>query len=382
MNHNLLQTAVAAALGLAMPALAQTDLPRSMLEEVIVTAQKRSQKLTDVPIAISVMSAKMLEDAGARRLSDLSNLAPNVNVSQSSELNSRVTIRGVGAQSRNIGFDTRVGVYLDGVYLGQSPALNQELADLERVEVLRGPQGTLFGKNTVAGAINLITAAPSTDDAFGSASATFGNFDHAQYKGKVNIPLGDRYAVSLSANTMERDGVTKNLYNGEYVGNRDVSNWRAQLLGKISDNFSARLAVDGLDSDQSQLGREALTDILGTAPDVWAPFDLDFGPYDYAYVDYSDQYEQTTQEFQLISPEFERFNYVLGLYYYQQEAFTSRMVEVASEVRDFLPILVPGSSIDSVGTVDTESYALFANGSYDLAPNWQLTLGFRWSVCR
>jgi iron complex outermembrane recepter protein len=423
----IISSAIALAIG--APAIAQNlNIQTPMLEEVIVTAQKRSQNLTDVPIAISAISAKALEDSGAKRLSDLTNLVPNVNISQSSELNSRVTIRGVGAQSRNIGFDTRVGVYLDGVYLGQSPALNQELGDLERVEVLRGPQGTLFGKNTVAGAINLITSAPSTDEMYGAATASFGNYDLQQVKGNLNIPLGDSVAMSIAANDMSRDGVTKNLYDGEYFGDRNVTNYRVQLLADVGDRLSARVAIDGMDSEQSQMGREALTDMLGLFPDTFAPerhevdhnrpqdeereidgyaltldydmaqdftlrsitsyretnffstFDLDFGPYDYTYVDYSDEYEQTTQEFQLISPEYDRFNYVVGLYYYTQDAFTSRSVELASEVQDFLPILVPGEAVTSVGTVDTESWALFANGSVSLSDFWELTLGFRWST--
>ncbi len=424
-NYQLL---LLCSVGLAVSAQAQITSKPAQLEEILVTAQKRSQNLTDVPISISALSAESIENSGAKRLSDLTNLVPNVNISQTTDLNARVTIRGVGAQSRNIGFDTRVGVYLDGVYLGQSPALNQELGDLQQIEILRGPQGTLFGKNTVAGAINLITAAPSTEEFFGSATASAGNYELQQLKANINVPVNDNLAVSLSANDMERDGPTKNIYNGVYVGDRNVTNYRAQILWQATDAITARLAVDGLDSDQTSLGREPASDVLGLNKDITAPgrhtinmnrgqeeqrevtggaltldfdlvndyslksissyretdfftsFDLDFGPYDYSYVDYGDNYEQTTQEFQLISPEFDGFNYVVGLYYFQQDSATSRDVVLASEADQFIPILVPGERVTSAGTVETESFAMFANGSYKLSDQTQLTLGFRWST--
>src|SRR5690606_36179056 len=142
-------TVMAALLVAPLCALAQQD-PGFVIEEITVTAQKRTERLVDVPVAIS-------------------GYIPNMQISEGNDFRSTVTIRGVGATSRNIGFDSRVGVYIDGVYVGQSPAINQELLNLERVEVLRGPQGTLFGKNTVAGAINLITRKPD-DELRGMAS--------------------------------------------------------------------------------------------------------------------------------------------------------------------------------------------------------------------
>ena len=142
-------------------ALAQQRNDDNMLEEILVTAQKREQSLAEVPIAISVFSADTINQTGVQELRELSEYIPNVSISQNSEFQSAITIRGVGANSRNIGFDSRVGVYLDGVYLGQGPALNQDLVDLDHIEVLRGPQGTLFGKNTVAGAVSLISTKPT-----------------------------------------------------------------------------------------------------------------------------------------------------------------------------------------------------------------------------
>ncbi|MCA8905329.1 MAG: TonB-dependent receptor plug domain-containing protein, partial [Hyphomonas sp.] len=142
-------------------------------EGIIVTATRRAEKLSEVPIAMSVVSDKDIQQTSVRELSELSEYIPNVSISGHNDFRSVITIRGVGSPSRNIGFDSRVGVYVDGVYMGQSPAVNQELLDLERVEVLRGPQGMLFGKNTVAGAVSLVTKKP--DDKFsGKVTARIG----------------------------------------------------------------------------------------------------------------------------------------------------------------------------------------------------------------
>ncbi len=119
-------------------------------EGIVVTATRRAEKLSEVPIAMSVFGDDSIEQTSVRELSEISGYIPNVSISGHNDFRSVITIRGVGSASRNIGFDSRVGVYVDGVYMGQSPAVNQELLDLERVEVLRGPQGMLFGKNTVA----------------------------------------------------------------------------------------------------------------------------------------------------------------------------------------------------------------------------------------
>src|SRR3546814_14789591 len=124
-------------------------------------------------------------------------------MSEGTALVTAVVIRGVGASSRNSGFDSRVGVYLDGVYLGQSPAINQSLVDIERVEVLRGPQGALFGKNTVAGAINLVTAKPG-DDFSAYANVRYGNYDAWSLTGRVNIPLAEGIAMKLSGSRNTR----------------------------------------------------------------------------------------------------------------------------------------------------------------------------------
>ncbi|WP_323845237.1 TonB-dependent receptor [Microbulbifer magnicolonia] len=178
------------------------------LEEITVTAQKRSERLTDVPISLTSLGAESLEQTGVRQLKEMAEFVPNLSISSGTDFTSSVSIRGVGANSRNIGFDTRVGVYLDGVYLGQSPALNQELLDLERIEVLRGPQGTLFGKNTVAGAINLISKTPG-DTLGGRLDVEYGNYDSRQVSASVNLPLSQNLFAKLALSSQQRDGLVK-----------------------------------------------------------------------------------------------------------------------------------------------------------------------------
>ena len=344
-----------------------------IIEDIIVTATKRNERLKDVPISMSAMGAEQLEQTGVRDLKSIAEYIPNLHISQSNDFRSTVTIRGVGAQSRNIGFDARVGVYVDGVYMGQSPSLNQELLDLERVEVLRGPQGTLFGKNTVAGAINLITKKPS-DVLEGQVSADFGNLKYREFKGRLNIPLSDTAAVKFSVAKTDRDGYVENIITGNDLIGIDTLAYRVQLRLQATDQLEINASFDGLNSDSLILVGEPLTDSFGFGPVPLAPeervvafsadptdkrdvygghLDIDYetdGGYtfksitgyrdtdavytnqtDYAPIDiisiqFADKYQQFSEEIQFISPNDQAFTYMVGLYYYSQKADTQRDV--------------------------------------------------------
>jgi len=155
---------LAAAVGTALhapqsPAQEQTAEPR-VLEEITVTAQRREQSLQDVPIAISVLGSSDIERLNAADVRDLQFATPNLVVVSSNAAQPFFGMRGISDTSRNPGYEQRVGVYVDGVWVGRSGASNQSVLDIQSVEVLRGPQGTLFGKNTVAGAINITTRKP------------------------------------------------------------------------------------------------------------------------------------------------------------------------------------------------------------------------------
>jgi len=347
--------------------------------EIVVTATRTERRMVDVPISMSAFSAESIEETGVREVRELAEFIPNTQISQSNDFRTFVTIRGVGTDSRNIGFDTRVGVYVDGVYVGQSPALNQELLDLERIEVLRGPQGTLFGKNTVAGAMNLVTKKP-TDTFEGKISLDVGNFNFRELKAIVNTPLSDTVSAKFSAVKTERDGYVENIITGNELNERDALAYRVQFRFRPSDRLDINLSGDGLNTDRLVLVGEPLTDMMAMQPDpitggangiVAFNFDptevrdvyggaldidyswsngasfrsitgyrstdinyrntTDYVPIDIISIDYTDEYSQVTQELQYFSNQDRSFSFLAGLYYFGQEGNTSRDVTLGQD---------------------------------------------------
>lgn len=420
----------AAALTVAMPAAAQQST-RPVMEEIVVTAQKRTENLNDVPISIAALSAEDITRTGVRQMREVAEFVPNMTMSSGNDNNTAVRIRGVGATTRNIGFDTRVGMYVDGVYLGQSPAQNLDIVDLERIEIARGPQGTLYGKNTVAGAINLITNKPSNDMEF-DLRGEYGNLNSRRVTAIANVPLGDRLAARVSVSDHHRDGYVRNITTGTKHNERDGTTVRGQLAFE-GEGFDVNIAGDYLESERTSFGGEALTDWSGNVfPDPAAPqrreisnnvdndeereiwglsatVNADLGPeytltsitayrdtfarrvqdtdhsnLDMLMVDYPDGYEQFSQELQLFSPEADRLSYVAGLYYYEQEGETEREPVVGADIGVLLGALgsplapfgaaFEGTTAGTFGKVDTTSWAAYVNGTFDLTE--RLTLGF------
>lgn len=415
---------------LAAPVAAQTG----PLEEVVVTAQKRSESLTDVPISIGVMSGEALEKTGVRQLREVAEFVPNLTVSNGNDSSTAIRIRGVGTNTRNIGFDTRVGVYVDGVYMGQSLAQNLDILDLERIEVVRGPQGTQFGRNTVAGAINLISARPSDEfelEVLGEA----GNYDSYRVGAIVNVPMGERTAGRFSVVDHHRDGFIDNLTTGTEHNERDGTSIRGQIAWR-GDRMDITLAGDYLESDRVSFWGEAVSDWSGRVPTTEAPgrfdiannednyekreiwgtslnVDVELGEYSLtsitAYrdnsidrgqdsdhtslallrVEYPDAYEQITQEFQLFSPDTGRLKYVAGLYLYREEASSSRRAIVGEDIGTVLQALAPplapagplfaDTFAGTFGDVDTDSWAVYLNGTYELTDRWTLGFGARYT---
>lgn len=438
---------------------------------VIVTAQKRSERVTEVPIAISVFPSESIDQTGIQELRELGDFIPNMVVSQGTDFGSKILIRGVGANSRNIGFDSRVGVYLDGVYLGQGPSINQDLVDLERIEVLRGPQGTLFGKNTVAGAISMVSKKPSGEFE-GKATIGFGNFNAVEVKASVDFALSDTVSAKISASTRTRDGYIKNIYQqgslpttinlpvpgvgivtdlpfsacpaslcvfplttletsvppntSGKMNNQDTQSYRAQLRIQPGDDFDINIAIDGLQSERNPVLGIPITSPFGDTPyhfadtannevnlsfhggeerdisginvnvdydfgnefalrsissyrdtELYYGNDTDYSPYDFIWLFFNDTYKQTTQEFQLISPDDADFKYVVGLYYYTQDATTVRNAVSGSAGAFFGTPPPPDGGSFSSGSVDTTSTALYVSGSYQINDQWKFGFGAR-----
>ncbi|MBL4838307.1 MAG: TonB-dependent receptor, partial [Kordiimonadaceae bacterium] len=227
-----------------MPAQAQADNDGFSLEEIIVTAKKREATLQETPIAVSAVTAEALAIAGTRDIYDTQFLVPSLQVVQrASATNTNFAIRGIASSTFNFGIEPAVGVFVDGVYRSRNGASISDFLGVERIEILRGPQSTLFGKNTTAGVINYITIAPHYDLEV-EAEITYGNLDARIAKVGVNIPITeDRLAIRLDANVNKRDGFVENI-DGRILNERDRYGLRGQLLFEPTDTASFRLIVD------------------------------------------------------------------------------------------------------------------------------------------
>jgi iron complex outermembrane receptor protein len=242
---------LALAVAMAMPAGAALAQGAGALEEVVVTATKRQQTLQEVPVAVSVVTAKTMEQAQVLDIKDLQTLVPSLRVSQlQSSANTNFIIRGFGNGANNAGIEPSVGVFIDGIYRSRVGSSLADLPKLERVEVLRGPQSTLFGKNASAGVVSVVTAKPDTEAYSGSVSATVGNYNQRIIRGDVTGPLTDNLAFSLFGSSNQRDGYYKNLALGTELNDIDRWNFRGQLLWTPTDRLEARLIVDAESVDE------------------------------------------------------------------------------------------------------------------------------------
>jgi iron complex outermembrane receptor protein len=231
------------------------------LEEVVVLATKREQTLQEVPVAVSVVSAELIEQAQINDILDLQASVPSLRVSQlQSTGNTNFIIRGFGNGANNPGIEPSVGVFIDGVYRSRSAAALVDLPNLERVEVLRGPQSTLFGKNASAGVINVVTAAPNMDGFGGSAAVTYGNYNQVILKADVSGPVSDTVGFSLSLNSNKRDGYFDNLELGTDINERNRRGLRGQLLFLPTDNVTLRVIADYEKMDERCCGVANLVD--------------------------------------------------------------------------------------------------------------------------
>ncbi|HWT52708.1 MAG TPA: TonB-dependent receptor plug domain-containing protein, partial [Caulobacter sp.] len=239
---------VLAGLGASSAAQAQTSDVQTV-DSIIVTAQKREQNLQDVPVVVTAVGAKLLRDTGVKDIKDLTILTPGLTVtSTSSEASTTARVRGVGTVGDNPGLESSVGVVIDGVYRPRNGVGFGDLGEMERIEVLKGPQGTLFGKNTSAGVINIITAQPSFTPG-AELEVTGGNYGAWGVAGSVTGPITDTVAGRLYAATRKRDGFYDvDTGDGPRTttddANQDFWTMRGQLLIQPSDTASIRLIAD------------------------------------------------------------------------------------------------------------------------------------------
>ncbi len=224
----------------------------AVLEEVVVVAQKREQNILDVPVSVTAVSGAQIEASGIKDMIELQQNVPGLIVTKSqTATTASFSIRGIGSTSNNFGVESSVGLYVDGVYRSRQSSMVNELIDVFAVEVLRGPQGTLFGKNTASGAINIRTAAPSSDATDGFIDVSLGDYNLQRFSAAANIPLTDNLAFRRTIFSIQRDGyVDDDVLGKDLFNDRDRFGVRAQVGYDNQSGFDMRVIADYSEVDE------------------------------------------------------------------------------------------------------------------------------------
>jgi iron complex outermembrane receptor protein len=389
-------------------------------DDIVVTARRREESLQDVPVSVTALSADTLDAAGAQDLTALSQLTPNITLENSRATNSTLTafIRGVGQQDPVAGFEQGVGIYVDDVYLNRPQGAVLDVYDLERVEILRGPQGTLYGRNTIGGAVKYVTRRLDADDPTLRARFAYGSYNQMDVVLSGSLPLTDTFRVGGAVANFSRDGFGQNLTTGDENYDRDVFAARVSAEWEPASNFLVRLSADYTEDDSSprqgyrllpsavsgvsplagDFDTEAGITLLGPITDNkveaaggqlmidWSPAadwtvrsitayrrDDSRSPIDFdstaarsfdAPVIYTN--DQFSQELQLIY-EGERLAIVAGAYYLDANAYNA------------FDVYFPTLTQLTIGDVDTKTWAVFGEVTFDMTDTVSLTLGGRYT---
>ncbi|MCP5092756.1 MAG: TonB-dependent receptor, partial [Gammaproteobacteria bacterium] len=413
-------------IGYAEQAGAQASGADVIDEIVVTTARRREESLQEVPLSISVMSGDDLERIGAADIIAVAQSSPNVTLEVSRGTNTTLTafIRGVGQQDPVAGFESGVGLYVDDVYLNRPHAAVLDLYDVERIEVLRGPQGTLYGRNTIGGAIKYVTR-PLADESQGKVRFSVGTDNQLDGLISGSVPLSDSVRVGGTIAKFSRDGFGDNLnlsgveqYDKDIFGARLTMEWDAtdslffRLSGDYTEDDSSpkaghRLMVGGVSGapilpnvfdtraglsipkqsvesfGASLVTQWALNDnytlknILSARGDeTWSPIDFDSLPVDDLDVPVIYENEQYSEELQLLYSG-DRLNGIVGFYYLDANAFNE--FDVVLNPLGVLLGLAGGLNANTLGDVDTETWSVFADFSYDINDTVSLSLGGRFT---
>jgi iron complex outermembrane receptor protein len=400
-------------------AVAQDATPQegaSALDDIVVTARRRDEQLKDVPVAVSALSAERLEQTGAADITALQQQTPNATVQVARGSNSTLIsfIRGVGQQDPLWGFEPGVGLYVDDVYVARPQGAVLDIFDIERIEVLRGPQGTLYGRNTIGGAIKYVTKRLGYEPTL-MARGTIGSYNQREGLISASTPLGETLAAGFAFAKYDRDGFGTNLFTGEDQYDKDVTAFRASAEWTPSDQLFVRLAYDRVKDDSSpRHGHREVNSLTGgfTPPanvydtnagirgdqkvvtegmsitaeyvvndmltlksiSAWRSGDtdtvIDFDQTPSPFLDvpaiYAD--DQFTQELQALF-EGDNWSGVAGLYYLDGES---------SGVFDTIAGNL-GLSIAAAGYVNTKSFSAFADFSYDFSDRLHASIGGRYT---
>ncbi|MEL6691488.1 MAG: TonB-dependent receptor [Pseudomonadota bacterium] len=386
-------TALVAGSGLSAVAQEDGEEEAKRLNTVTITATKREQTLQDVPVAVSVIDESVIEKAEILDLNDLQSVVPSLGFRTfQNSANANFTIRGFGNGANNIGIEPSVGIFIDGVYRSRAAASIGDLPNIERVEVLRGPQSTLFGKNASAGVVSVVTSKPQYELG-GNVEASFGNFNLRRAKGYVTGGITDNLAFSLGGSINQRDGVAENLVDGSELNTRDRWNIRGELLLEPTDRQEWRLIVDADEIDEvcciaSNLVEgptASIVRLIGGNVDNATPFDrgifvngtpnntlentgislqgdiefdgfslttitayretdvvnnydIDFTSANLATLDEAQQLETFSQELRLTSNGEGNFDWMVGAYYFNESAAVQNELLYGSDFRNFIDL--------------------------------------------
>ncbi|MDJ0919870.1 MAG: TonB-dependent receptor [Henriciella sp.] len=419
----------ATALGFMAPATFAQSEPSDTEEArrfgpVVVTAQRREENLIDVPVSVSAFDGDLLEDLGVADLTEVAKISPNVTLEVSRGTNTTLTafIRGVGQQDPVAGFEAGVGIYIDDVYLNRPQGAVLDVFDVERIEVLRGPQGTLYGRNTIGGAVKYVTRGLDSEPTF-KANAALGSYNQRDLILTASMPLSETFRVGGSFALLQRDGFGENLTLGGDNYDKDITAGRVSAEWDVTPDFDLRASIDYLVDDSSprqghrlipgQLtGAPVLDDVFDTRAGLdvveqeaegggaslvanWTLNDrfslksvtayredesttpIDFDSLPSGDVDVPAIYEndQFSQEF-LLNYSSDRLNGVAGVYYLDANAST--VFDVLLDDTGNL-IGLPGLNAQTFGDVATETWALFGDFAFALTDALTVTLGARYT---
>lgn len=427
----------------AHSALAETQALKAKagkLEVIEVTSQHRTQSIQEVPLTVSALNGEELAKADINDAADIALSVPGFAYSEFAPGQALMSMRGINSADDGAGIDNSVGVFLDGVYIGRGASVNFDMFDLERIEVLKGPQGTLFGRNSIGGVINVITKKP-TDDVTAKLSATVGNEGILRYAGYVSGPISDALSGKFSYSHRQHDGFVKNVVLGTDLQDEDSTSMRGQLV-YYTDNGEWTLSGDYMEDDRADMGRTPIANNaplleIAAASGVTGPrqsaspydgyalreasgvsltgdFRFDSGTFttitatrsaesDWAMAavgaglgaigfswdelvdEIHEDIDTVSQEFRWVSNIGDKFNYTLGAFYFTED--TTRSEEfwlTKAGLYDGMNLIEVGTQ-ERVGNEFTlsdnssTSYALYGQGNYEINEQTTLTVGARFT---
>ncbi|MFK7731965.1 MAG: TonB-dependent receptor [Pseudomonadales bacterium] len=426
---------------LTAPVLCSSLATAGELEEIIVTSQHREQNVQDVPITVTAIGADELKEADIFDAASIALHVPGMSYGEFSAGQALISMRGISSADDGAGLDNSVGLFLDGVYIGRLASINFDMFDLERIEVLKGPQGTLFGRNSIGGAISVVSQKPS-DEFTGKIGMTVGNEGILRYQGFVSGPLSDSLAGKFTVSHREHDGYVDNLVLGTQLQDEDQTSLRGQLRFS-TESSDWLLSADWMEDDRADMGR---TPIESNAPVVeiaaangvtgprqqaspadgfskreasgislqgdiefengtltsitafrhaeadWEMQSVGAGlgaiglPFDEVFDDIIEDIDTFSQELRWTSNMDGNFNYTAGVFFFTEETDRTEQFKITAAGT------YNGFAVQDVGTQniigneytrtqnETTSYALYGQGTWDISETLALTFGARYTL--